>query len=282
MKYSRRFPRPATAFTLLELLVVIAIIALLIAMLLPALGSARCEGQKTKCLANMRGLGQAFATYSIEDPGGYTAPVHPEAERRWLYDGEYEYGGSTGLGVFADPDFRADRRVLNQYVYGSTQNKPPVDLFECPTDEGVPDAPVDFEPFFVSGEGAGKSVREGTGTSYRLNNHIDFLNQTGYSNFFYGPYLRPKTRVPSVSDTVLLEETIAEAAKWNDESIATKGWHCKMNRFNVLFVDSHADTIFLQGQRDLSDQYPDYWILRGNGWRMDCYPAKPVLDLASN
>lgn len=274
----RRLGHPS-GFTLIELLVVIAIIALLIAILLPALSGARCEGQKTKCLANMRGLGQAFGTYSIEDPGGYTTPVHPQAERRWLYDGEYEYGGATGLGVFADPDFLARNRILNTYVYG-TAEVAPTDLFQCPTDEGVSAAPVNFEPFFVNGDGAGKPVHEGTGTSYRLNNHINFLGFSPFSSSFYGPYLRPQTRVPSVSDTVLLEETVAEVAKWNDESFSTKGWHCKVNRFNVLFVDGHASVIFLQGQRDLSAQYPNYWILRGEGWRMDCYPADPVQDLA--
>jgi prepilin-type N-terminal cleavage/methylation domain-containing protein/prepilin-type processing-associated H-X9-DG protein len=61
--------RGQSAFTLVELLVVIGIIALLIAILLPALTKARKAANTVYCLANLRGIGQAMQLYASEWKG---------------------------------------------------------------------------------------------------------------------------------------------------------------------------------------------------------------------
>jgi len=61
-----RRTRTAAAFTLIELLMVVSIIALLIAILMPALNRAKVVSSQTTCQANMSGMGLALQTYLAE------------------------------------------------------------------------------------------------------------------------------------------------------------------------------------------------------------------------
>jgi len=128
-------------FTLIELLVVIAIIALLLAILLPALGKAKELTKRVVCSTNLKSITIAINAYASEnnsqtpraDPGGWLQDLRHEAA------GYLIEGGCVRENFYCPSDNKhkknADNPIFWNYSYGGNVNpacKSDNDLFNCP------------------------------------------------------------------------------------------------------------------------------------------------------
>lgn len=231
----------SSRFTLIELLVVITVIAILAALLLPALSRSRDNARSTYCINNLNQMGLLAAMYTADNDSSYPT--------------QSAYGGSSWDDKFSAYDGRVLSDVelaqtpLEVGTLGATHGA----IYRCPSDGVAPAAPAYIRKTYSPTQRYTYNTLEGPGSTAAFLGIVGFDHNVSSNHYPWERTSRRAAEVSRPSRSIAFAEDarstsyLGNSSNWGMIAAASIYWDPPhhLNVFNFQIVDGHVGSMMI-------------------------------------